>query len=404
MRVAWWLCGMSLIALGAAGACTAGGDTGTSSSGSGAASGAGGNAGGNNNGGGNLTGPSSGAGGMVECAATGSEADIGVLPADVILVIDNSGSMTDEAGQVQAAMNDFASTIINANIDVRVILISADSGDEQGVCVPLPLGSGSCPNDENVAGGFMHIVDTVGSSNALDRVVANYDNYSAFLRPNATKTIGVISDDNASGATPAADFRAAMLAKDASFQDFIFHGIVAPYDYSNSDCLQCFILNGQNCGGCDACCGPDPIVGALCTSYAAGEGTAYKDLADDTMPAGVIGNLCLLEFLPVFQQMATAVIGGAQVACLYDLPDPPNGQTLDYATVNVEYLETPASTPELFFNVPGGAPDCAANNEWHYDDPSAPSQILLCPETCTRVQAAAEGKINVTFGCATEIK
>jgi hypothetical protein len=383
-------------------ACTAGDGDGSGNSGSGA-DGSGAGTGTDSGGGGGLTGPGSGSGGNSDCAAVGSEADVGVLPADVILVIDNSGSMTDEASAVQASMNTFVTEITNANIDVHVILISADSGSQQGVCVPAPLGSGSCPNDENLAAGFMHVVDEVGSSNGLSKVTSNYMNYSSFLRPAATKTIGIISDDNASGGSAAAAaFRTAMVDLDPTFQDFTFHGIVAPYDYDDTACFVCGV--SMDCETqCDACCGVDPIVGAGCLSFSEEEGTVYKDLADDTAPAGVIGNLCELEFLPVFQQMATAVIGGAQVSCLYDIPDPPAGQTLDYATVNVEYLETPSSTPEIFFNVPGLG-DCASDDEWYYDDPSTPSQILLCPDTCTRVQSAADGKINVTFGCATAIK
>lgn len=404
MRSGWWVGGLAAAFMGAVAACSAGG-SGSGSSGGGASGGSGGsNSGGTSDGGsfgGNLNG-GLGSGGEADCVATSSEADLAYLPADVILVIDNSESMTDEAAEVQGSMNDFVTTIVGANIDVHVILISADSGDEQGVCVPGPLGSGSCPNDENLPAGFMHVVDSVGSSDALAKVVTNFQNYSSFLRPNATKTIGVISDDNAS-AGDAATFRADMVALDPSFQDFIFHGIVAPYDYDHQDCLTCFIINGQNCGACDPCCGPDPFLNFACTSYSDGEGTHYKNLAADTNPPGVIGNLCLQEFLPAFQEMATAVIGGSQVACLYDIPTPPNGEDIDYGTVNVEYKETPNGTPELLVNAAGGLADCSGNNEWYYDDPQSPTQILLCPDTCARVQAAAEGKVNVTFGCATVV-
>ncbi|MBM4363437.1 MAG: hypothetical protein FJ104_12205 [Deltaproteobacteria bacterium] len=38
---------------------------------------------------------------------------------------------------------------------------------------------------------------------------------------------------------------------------------------------------------------------------------------------------------------------------------------------------------------------------WHYDDPIAPTKVLVCPQTCERVQAATGSQIDVVFGCAT---
>jgi hypothetical protein len=40
--------------------------------------------------------------------------------------------------------------------------------------------------------------------------------------------------------------------------------------------------------------------------------------------------------------------------------------------------------------VPGG---------WFFDDPTDPSHILACPETCEAMQDDAEGRIDVVFGC-----
>ncbi len=405
MRLAWLFGGVVVLGLAAGGACSAGGGS-SNTVGSGTSSGSGGSGAGGGSGpagsGGALAGPTSGAGGEVSCAETGSQADVGLLPADIILVIDNSGSMTDEADEVQASMNDFVTIIDNANIDVHVILISADSSDDQGICVPAPLGSGSCPNDENLAGGYMHVAVDVGSNNGLQLVLDHYDAYSGFLRPTATRTIGIISDDNAS--LDAASFRTQMVQKDASFQDFVFHGIVAPYDYDHGDCVLCQLLNNGDCTPCDACCGPDPALGLACTSYAEEEGTVYKDLANDTSPPGVIGNLCVQEFSPMFQEMATAVIGGSQVACVFDIPAPPNNQSIDFTKVNVKFFETPTATGVPFFNVPGGQGACAGDDEWYFDDASSPTQILLCPGACSQVQAADEGRVEVTFDCETQIK
>jgi hypothetical protein len=401
-RFAWCLLGLGAIAVAAAQACSAGGDQGnnsTSTAKGGGGSGATGGSPATGGSGGSLSGPGPGSGGGETCAEVGSEADQDLLPADVILVIDNSGSMTDEAGEVQASMNDFVATITAAMIDVHVILISADSGDEQGICVPAPLGSGSCPNDDNQPGGFMHVVNSVGSNDGLQKILDSYATFSSFLRPNGTRTIGIITDDESS--KDAATFMTEIVALDPTFADLTFHGIVAPYELDTSACIPCSF--GGMCSSCDPCCGPDPVLGFGCFSWAEAEGAVYKDLAMGS--GGVIGNLCLQEFSPMFNAMATAVIGGSQVACVYEIPDPPNGESIDYGKVNVEFYPTPTSMPEDFFNVPGGEGDCGASADgWYYDNPSSPTQILLCPETCAYAQMSPEGEIKVLFGCETVIK
>src|SRR5262245_47248791 len=97
---------------------------------------------------------------------TGSEAFAQTRPqADLIVVVDTSGSMTEEVNELQGSINDFVS-VMQASADVRVILIAADSSASLGVCVPAPLGSGSCPSDEALP-GYRHVTHPVGSRDAL---------------------------------------------------------------------------------------------------------------------------------------------------------------------------------------------------------------------------------------------
>lgn len=339
----------------------------------------------------------SGSGGSTSCAETSAEATSGALPADVIFVVDNSGSMGEEAGQVQASMNDLVNTIVAANIDLHLILISADSTDDAGICVPAPVGNGACPNDENLP-TYRHVVQTVGSTDALQQVIATYDQYKDSLRPNASRTIVVISDDNS--AMSAADFSSQLVALDPTFQDFKFDAIVSPYEISNPFlCLNC----AAPACNCDPCCGVDPDAPfPICVDLPADEGTVYKELVNQTM--GVLGDLCQQQFLPVFQDMATAVINASNIPCVYDIPDPPNGEDIDYDKVNVDYQATPSDPGQPIFYVPGGETDCDNSGGWYYDDPSNPSQILLCSSTCDAVQGSMEGSVSVKFGCATQIK
>jgi len=76
----------------------------------------------------------------------------------------------------------------------------------------------------------------------------------------------------------------------------------------------------------------------------------------------------------------------------------PPGEMLDFSRVNVTL--TQGGTTTTIGQVPGEA-DCPAGMPaWYYDNPSAPTQILLCPNACTLVTGAADGaRVDVVVGC-----
>ncbi|MEO8906119.1 MAG: vWA domain-containing protein [Polyangiaceae bacterium] len=86
------------------------------------------------------------------------------------------------------------------------------------------------------------------------------------------------------------------------------------------------------------------------------------------------------------------------LACDYAIPPPSSGE-IDYGAVNVTFREGSAK-PETFYYV-GTPDDCklSATGAWYYDDPKLPTKVVLCPQTCERVSAAADGKMAVAFGC-----
>ena len=45
----------------------------------------------------------------------------------------------------------------------------------------------------------------------------------------------------------------------------------------------------------------------------------------------------------------------------------------------------------------------ASGDGWYYDNPAAPTQIILCPSTCTAVEGDMTGEVDVTLGCTTVI-
>lgn len=101
---------------------------------------------------------------------------------------------------------------------------------------------------------------------------------------------------------------------------------------------------------------------------------------------------------------ALRAIQGQTLSCEYQMPEPPDGNALDYDKVNVEYTPAGQSAPATVFYV-GEAADCdAALGGWYYDqDPAAgqvPTKMLMCPATCDELKSIG-GKIDIQIGCQT---
>jgi hypothetical protein len=87
------------------------------------------------------------------------------------------------------------------------------------------------------------------------------------------------------------------------------------------------------------------------------------------------------------------------IECDMSVPVPEKGETLDFAKVNVNFVhsDAAATVEQLYKN------DECSGAGWHYDNPSDPTKIMLCPETCTAVQSDVKGYLEVELGCDTRI-
>ncbi len=297
-----------------------------------------------------------------QCAAFTVEAENQVQPSDIVIAIDQSGSMDQETNWVKDQLSGFAAQIIASGIDVHVVVIAGKPGSENGFCVPAPLGSGSCPNDDALP-ALLHVDKHVDSHDALVRILNAYPMYQQVLRPNASKHVVVISDDDSDDMS-ASTFHAYVTTADPSFANYTFHAIASSSDYC---------------------------------PFAAEEGKVYKQLV--SMTQGVFGDLCLQNFQPVWDQLSTQVIAGATLTCAWEIPSPPEGESFATNEVNVQ------ATIDGNVSALGYVADvsqCANVSEgWYYDNPAQPTQVLVCPNTCSSLQAANTAKIDISFGCET---
>jgi hypothetical protein len=87
--------------------------------------------------------------------------------------------------------------------------------------------------------------------------------------------------------------------------------------------------------------------------------------------------------------------------CEWRIPVPPTGQVLDPSHINFQ-ATIPGGATISFGFVPSGAA-CSRVTEpaWYFDDPAAPTKILLCPSACLAIRNSPQASADVLIGCPT---
>src|SRR5450432_655058 len=345
------------------------------------------------------------------CATTSATATLIKEPVDIILVLDNSGSMADELQAVEDNINqNFATILQQSGVDYRVILLSrhrrdvrAASGESStSICVTAPLsGLAMCPAPLPVfSDHFFQYSIKIESTDSFDQIVATYNmrdqkfdlteiGWSEWLRPGAKKVFLEMTDDNA--AEPVDTFlqkltalAPAQFGSDAAHPNFVFHSIIGIQQKSPVTAPYL----------------PDePIQMATCTGggdTVANAGLSYQDLSKRT--GGLRFPICeFASYDTVFTTIANDVIVKAQLACDFDIPSPPVGQDLDLSKVAVAYTKGGDTMPSQFGQAPTSAA-CQADAFYIENN-----HIYLCPDTCATVKADGGAKVDVLFTCASTI-
>jgi hypothetical protein len=145
------------------------------------------------------------------CATASVEAKAELQPVDIIWMVDNSTSMAPAVAEVKKGLNAFAALIDAKKLDYKVIMLSKRGTTATGaypVCIPPPLsGDSACGNGPR----FFHSNVDIKSTQPLEQFLGTLDQTSGYalgdarggepwkdqLRPAASKTIVVVTDDNA---------------------------------------------------------------------------------------------------------------------------------------------------------------------------------------------------------------
>lgn len=350
---------------------------------------------------------SAGSGGNAACATKKAEAAIVRQPVDIIVVIDNSGSMQDEIDAVERSINvNFANVLTTSGVDYRVILISRHEKAKRqtSICVVAPLSSNTIcpptPDQPAFSERFYQYSLKVDSLNSLVLITDTYNatvpdefhlaptGWSAWLRPAAQKVFLEITDDNSTLMT-SADFETKLFALSpenfgsVSNRKYVFHSIIGI---------------GEKGVVTDAWLPSEGIQSSECTGNGdtvENPGLVYQELS--RMTGGLRFPICQFNaFNTVFETIATTVVSHTKITCEFAIPPAPGADAIDLSKVAVSYDAGDGSGVKTFGQAMA-AQDCVPDA--FYID-AARQQIVLCPDACAGVQTGAKPSVDVLFTCA----
>ncbi|MCB9586356.1 MAG: hypothetical protein H6718_13215 [Polyangiaceae bacterium] len=355
------------------------------------------------------------------CESQSAEATLVKKPVDIIIVIDNSGSMGGEIEAVQNNINvNFANIIGNSGIDYRVIMLARHGSFSSGqsICVEAPLSgipAGGCsppPAQPSNTATFFHYSEEISSHNSLCKILDTFrkadefnlapSGWEQWLRADSFKMFVEISDDgvNCTSAVTGDNFNdgdsvaggtTVGTAFDTALRTLSPEMFGAP-DGEKNYRFYSIVGLAQNSPATDPWQPTSPIQDTRCSPGSAGQGTGYQQLSILT-EALRYPSCENASFDSIFLAIADGVIAGSKVACEFDIPEPPEGETIDLETVVVSYTPGSGGAEQRYSQVPNAA-SCAADSFYIEND-----RIFLCPDTCTVVQADDAAKVGILFGC-----
>jgi hypothetical protein len=374
----------------------------------------------------NLGGTASGGSAGVEaCATETAQATLTSEPIDILLVLDNSGSMQEEMQAIEENITASFAEILNAaGVDYRVILLSRHRVGQRGpfddddyeqantsICVTQPLsGLAACPAELPVfTERFYQWSEKIESFDALNWLIDGWNEapenddfrdlapngYSPFLRPDAKKAIVVMTDDDESND----DTPATLLTVDSFLEQFT---ALSPEQFGTATTpsfrFHSIVGLAEKTPATAPYTPDEPLVETECASNNAvieSHGPTYQNLSIRT--GGLRFPLCQFPgYGAVLEAIAGDVIVQAILACDFPIPEPPAGKTLELEKVAVQHIRADGS--EAFLGQAPTSADCQADAFYIESD-----RVWLCPQACDAIKAENGANVNVLFTCESQI-
>jgi hypothetical protein len=317
---------------------------------------------------------------------------------DVVLVIDNSGSMGDEIQAVQDTLNaHFAEVLTDAGVDWRLVLLGkhGPAVPDESICISVPLsGNATCSPPPAVPANtarFFHYSVEVGSSNAWPLILSTFaapdpsgaadGGWQQWLRPGAFKALMVMTDDDPSWSASSFDAQLVALSPQhfgsTAKRNYRFHSVVG--------------VTTPSQGALQGAWPPsEPMVTTKCPT-AVNTGDPYQELS--RMTGGLRLSICdASAYAHLFEVLAGDVAASTGLQCDFEVPPPPPG----YQGSDRIYVEvTPgAGGPASTLTQVTDAASCG-EGRFHV----AGGRVRLCDAACNALQADTGAAVEVLFTC-----
>jgi hypothetical protein len=320
-------------------------------------------------------------------------------PIDIIIAVDNSSSMEDEARAVEANLNGKLAAVLDENrVDYRLILVSEHrepTTRDAALCILAPLSAlAECPSDApGPSERFFQYSTEVGSDSfevLLESLTGEREDdfdlapggWSEWLRPEASKVFIGITDDD--GDTTALEFSASLTSlapeqfgTDPSRLGFVWHSIVGVAE--RPVVLDPYVPS-------------DPIEESECDGDVSNAGTTYQDLS--RLTGGLRFPICALEsYGAMFERVASDGLRSSRGSCDFALPTPPPGSALELNQLALSYRPSSGGEARLFGQV---RDPLACKPDAFLLDASG---VHLCADACDEVSRDAAGSVEAVFTC-----
>ena len=357
------------------------------------------------------------------CATASADAALVKEPVDIIMVVDNSGSMDNELESVENNINqNFGAILTASDIDYRLIALSRHRDDDNtSLCITQPLSTlASCPAESpGISERFFHYSTKVESDDSFDLLLDTYEapfdqpclsmcdngeteeednedkyenapnGWSQWLREGAKKVFLEITDANED--MPVATFLSELTAMGpqhfgtSDSPTFIFHSITGVAEKATA--TEPYVAT-------------EGIVVETCTGNGGdvtNAGETYQELS--VLTNGLRLPVCQFQaYDAVFRAIAEDVIVKTDIACDFAIPEAPTGAgDIDLDNVAVNYVKGDGSG-EVKFRQAAEPAECEPEAFYIQDN-----RIVLCAEACDTIRADPFSMVDVLFTCESQI-
>ncbi len=329
---------------------------------------------------------STGASGQATCASESRKGQ--VVPVDIFIMMDQSGSMLDDVTGPNGTMGvkwDFLKQAFTTFVQDP-----ASAGIGVGIqYFPIPnVDDSSCD-----AGTYAVTNDPNAPPSGVGVGIAP-------LPGNATAIVNSLNAHMPGGQTPTVPALAGALqyAKNWATQNPSHKVVVVlATDGSPHGCTNNTVDTAATVAQI-AAAGAPPI-----PTYVIGIGDSLSSLneiadAGGTAPALIVstGQDVSAQFLAAMNDIRSST----SIPCVLTIPTG-DGGAVDFGKVNVVDSPADGGPPLSFLQVPNAAACDPAVGGWFYDNPSAPKTINLCPASCSAITAGVTDQVDIELGCQT---